>query len=81
MQGHEANVPVNAARAVLVAALGLVGASGCEVVVTDGAVTPDPGDPAAGQATEPLRQAFNVPPGRPFHVVVRPTYATFIPPE
>jgi hypothetical protein len=58
---------------------GLESAAGWKVTVTDGAVQPDPGQPVAGQARELLRQAFDVPEGRDFTVVVRPGTATFYP--
>lgn len=70
---------MNEARALLVAALGLEGASGWEVAVSAAAVDPDPGEPAAEQARELLREAFEIPEGRDFTVVVRPGAATFYP--
>lgn len=79
MLGHEANSTVNQARTVLVTALGLQSASGWEVAVRPDSVTPDPGEPAAGQARELLRRGFQIPDGHDFIVLVRPGTATYIP--
>lgn len=79
MRGQQANAAVNEARALLMAALGLEGAVGWEVSVTADAVTPDPGQPVAGRARELLLEAFEIPEGRGFLVIVRPGTATFYP--